>query len=150
MLGRGAAFHTLFRWAEAAQDYGAAIGKNPADVQPFWLRYALESFELGRRAEALGIGRRITNKFGARAAQSCVVGHTRVWPNVVGAYARVAKRSCFCLLLFYGTSQSQLNPHFLSPVLFLSPPLLSDLDPGSALFTPLVLSTPLSKDVTTD
>jgi len=62
-LARGAAYHALGRWSAAAMDYGAAIAKNPADVQPFWLRYALESFQLDRRTEALGIGRRTANKF---------------------------------------------------------------------------------------
>lgn len=63
LLGRGGAYHALGRWGEAAADYGAVVKKSPADVQPFWLRYALELYEVGQRQEALGIARRLSAKF---------------------------------------------------------------------------------------
>lgn len=63
LLGRGSALHALGRWEAAAADYGAVVNKEPGDVQPYWLRYGLELFELGRTQEALGIVRRVAAKF---------------------------------------------------------------------------------------
>ena len=63
LLGRGSALHTLKRYGEAAADYGAVLEQKPANPQPFWLRYALELGEVGRRVEALGIARRLVAKF---------------------------------------------------------------------------------------
>uniref|UniRef100_A0A7S4ETF5 Tetratricopeptide repeat protein n=1 Tax=Chrysotila carterae TaxID=13221 RepID=A0A7S4ETF5_CHRCT len=63
LLGRGSVLHKLGRYAEAASDYGAVVNKRPLDVQPFWLRYAIDLFEADRRLEALGIVRRVANKF---------------------------------------------------------------------------------------
>mmetsp|Transcript_50509 Transcript_50509/g.139851 ORF Transcript_50509/g.139851 Transcript_50509/m.139851 type:complete len:309 (-) Transcript_50509:369-1295(-) len=63
LLSRGSALHTLGRYAEAAADYGAVLDKQPADIQPFWLRYGLELWQIDRQPEALGIVRRVTNKF---------------------------------------------------------------------------------------
>lgn len=63
LLARGSALHGLGRWEAAAADYGAVVNKEPGDVQPYWLRYGLELFELGRTQEALGIVRRVAAKF---------------------------------------------------------------------------------------
>jgi len=63
LLGRGSVLHSLGRYADAAADYGAVLDKAPTDVQPFWLRYALELWQIDRRAEALGLVRRVANKF---------------------------------------------------------------------------------------
>lgn len=63
VLQRGAALHQLGRYEEAAKDYGQVVEKNGLDIQPYWLRYALELFAVGRRQEALGIARRVANKF---------------------------------------------------------------------------------------
>lgn len=59
----GAALHQLGRYEEAAKDFGLVVEKNGLDIQPFWLRYALQLFATGRRQEALGIARRVANKF---------------------------------------------------------------------------------------
>jgi len=65
LLGRASAYHQLEQWSLAADDYGAALAKRPSDVQPFWLRfYSLDLYETpARRAEALGIVRRVAAKF---------------------------------------------------------------------------------------
>ncbi|KAL3892508.1 MAG: hypothetical protein SGPRY_015066, partial [Prymnesium sp.] len=63
LLGRGAVLHKLGQYAEAARDYGAVIDKAPTDIQPFWLRYGLELWQENRQPEALGILRRVANKF---------------------------------------------------------------------------------------
>ena len=64
LLGRGNAYHALGKWGAAAADHGAALEKNPSDIQPFWIRYALELFEAReRRPEALGIIRRVAAKY---------------------------------------------------------------------------------------
>jgi tetratricopeptide (TPR) repeat protein len=46
----------------AVKDYEAAAEKE-GKVQPWWLRYAVVLFESGRRADALGIMRRVTATF---------------------------------------------------------------------------------------
>ncbi len=63
LLGRAGAYHALGNWEGAQADFGAVIEKNPTDVQPFWLRHSLDLFESGRRAEGLGIARRLVAKF---------------------------------------------------------------------------------------
>ena len=64
LLGRGNAYHALGKWDAAAADHGAALEKNPSDIQPFWIRYALELYEAReRRPEALGIIRRVVAKY---------------------------------------------------------------------------------------
>ena len=37
--------------------------QEPTKPEPFWLRYALELWQIDRRPEALGIARRVANKF---------------------------------------------------------------------------------------
>ncbi|KAL1522740.1 hypothetical protein AB1Y20_017713 [Prymnesium parvum] len=63
LLGRGSALHRMGKYDEAARDYGAVIDKAPTDIQPFWLRYGLELWQVGRQTEGLGIIRRVANKF---------------------------------------------------------------------------------------
>ena len=63
LLARGSALHALGRWEAAAADYGAVVIKEAGDVRPYWLRYGLELFELGRTQEALGIVRRVAAKY---------------------------------------------------------------------------------------
>jgi len=63
LLGRASAYHALGRYGEAAADYAAVVAKAPTDIQPFWLRYSLELFEVGQRQEALGVVRRLAGKF---------------------------------------------------------------------------------------
>lgn len=63
LLGRGGALHALGRYQEANVDYAAVLEKYPADVQAWWLRYALDLAEVGRRPEALGLVRRLAAKF---------------------------------------------------------------------------------------
>merc|ERR1719310_1950741 len=63
LLARAQALHALERWPAAAADFGAVVSKAPNDVQPFWLRYGLELFQLGQPQEALGIVRRVAAKF---------------------------------------------------------------------------------------
>ena len=55
--------HARRRYAEAAADYGAVLDKQPMDIQPFWVRYALDLWQVGRQSEALGILRRVANKY---------------------------------------------------------------------------------------
>ena len=49
LLGRGSVYHAMRNWEAAAADYGAVCSKRGMDVQPFWLRYSLELFQLGRQ-----------------------------------------------------------------------------------------------------
>jgi tetratricopeptide (TPR) repeat protein len=63
LLGRGSALHSMGRYREASRDYGEVLTKNPNDVQPFWLRYALELYEDGEKNEAFGIARRLAGKY---------------------------------------------------------------------------------------
>lgn len=50
LLGRGAVLHKLGQYAAAASDYGAVVAKSPADVQPYWLRYGLELWQVTPRS----------------------------------------------------------------------------------------------------
>ena len=63
LLGRANTLHAMGRWAEATVDHAAAVANSANDVQPFWLRYALELYELGERADAIGFCRRVKAKF---------------------------------------------------------------------------------------
>ena len=63
LLGRGSAYHALSRWQAAANDYGAVVNAEPMKVDPFWLRYGLELFQIGQAQDALGIIRRVAAKF---------------------------------------------------------------------------------------
>jgi len=63
LLGRAKANHALGRWADSAADYKEVVENSPMDVQPFWLRYSLELFQVGERGQALGIVRRLAAKF---------------------------------------------------------------------------------------
>ena len=63
LLGRADVYHSLGRYGEAAADLAAVVELSPVDVQPFWLRLALDNLEAGRRAEGLGIARRVAAKF---------------------------------------------------------------------------------------
>lgn len=57
----------------ASADYEAVLNKAPADVQPFWLRLALDLFETGRKTEALGYARRVAAKFDLEPETNLVV-----------------------------------------------------------------------------
>ena len=63
LLGRGGVYHDLGRYSEASADYMTVLEVSPADVQPFWVRLALDLLETGRRPEALGFARRTSAKF---------------------------------------------------------------------------------------
>ena len=63
LLGRANTLHAMGRWAEATVDHAAAVANSANDVQPFWLRYALELYDLGERADAIGFCRRVKAKF---------------------------------------------------------------------------------------
>jgi tetratricopeptide (TPR) repeat protein len=67
LLARGGVYHTLGRYSEAAADYGRVVTTYPADIQPFWVRYALDLYESGQTIEALGISKRVA---GARLPYS--------------------------------------------------------------------------------
>jgi len=64
LLARGGALHQLGRYQLAAEDYGAVVAKaGPQQVDPFWLRYGLELYQLGQAQEGLGYIRRVAAKF---------------------------------------------------------------------------------------
>uniref|UniRef100_A0A7S3B6A1 Tetratricopeptide repeat protein n=1 Tax=Haptolina ericina TaxID=156174 RepID=A0A7S3B6A1_9EUKA len=63
LLGRGSALHSTGSYAAAAADYQAVLDKQPTDIQPFWLRLALEYYQVDRKVEAVGLARRVANKF---------------------------------------------------------------------------------------
>jgi len=63
LLARGSALHALGRYQLAAGDYGACVTKDPNRVEPFWLRYGLELYQMGNGQEALGYIRRVAAKF---------------------------------------------------------------------------------------
>ena len=74
LLGRGSVYHAMRNWEAAAADYGAVCSKEGMDVQPFWLRYSLELFQLGRQKDALGIARRVATKFDLEPEVQVAVG----------------------------------------------------------------------------
>lgn len=63
LLARGGAQHELGRYQLAAGDYGAVVVMDPNKVEPFWLRYGLELYQLGQPQEGLGYIRRVAAKF---------------------------------------------------------------------------------------
>jgi hypothetical protein len=63
LLGRGSALHEMGLYERAAADYGGVLDKSPLDIQPYWLRYAMELYQCDRRSDALGIARRVGAKF---------------------------------------------------------------------------------------
>ena len=63
VLGRANCYHQLGKWDLAIADFGLVLDKYPGDVQPWWLRYAVDLDEVGRRQEALGLARRLASKF---------------------------------------------------------------------------------------
>jgi len=73
LLGRAKANHALGRWADSAADYKEVVENSPMDVQPFWLRYSLELFQVGERGQALGIVRRLAAKFDIEPETTLVV-----------------------------------------------------------------------------
>jgi len=84
LLGRGSALHTTGNYAGAAVDYAAVLDKNPTDIQPFWLRLALEYFQLGRKVEAVGLARRVANKFDLEPEAAIAVS-SMLWADGIEA-----------------------------------------------------------------
>lgn len=70
---RAAVYEALGKWESAVRDYQNALKGN--DVKPFWLRYALVLFQKGKSTEAIGILKRVLNRFkvdDVRAAMAAI------------------------------------------------------------------------------
>lgn len=70
---RAAVYEALGKWESAIRDYQNALKGN--DVKPFWLRYALVLFQKGKSTEAIGILKRVLNRFkvdDVRAAMAAI------------------------------------------------------------------------------
>lgn len=71
---RAACWERLGNWDRALKDYQRAIDANAADVQPWWMRYALVLYERDRSAEAVGILKRVSTRFDAPDVHAALAG----------------------------------------------------------------------------
>jgi len=67
LTSRAQAYERLEDWASAAADYQAALSLRPNDIQPWWVRFALVLFQLGRDVDAATLARRVRSKFSGEA-----------------------------------------------------------------------------------
>eukprot|EP00904_Undaria_pinnatifida_P013712 jgi/Undpi1/9471/HiC_scaffold_27.g11928.m1 len=63
LANRAQAFERRGDWSKALVDYEGAIGVQPGNVQPWWIRYSLVLFQEGRDFDSLACLRRIQSKF---------------------------------------------------------------------------------------